>query len=111
MSSAPNLEELSLAYNIIREVPSGTFDDLNSLKIVNMYGNMLSFISPETFRGVADTVEYLDLGFNLITGVGEVSFPRLVVCLLSPSFLSLYTLLFFFAASSTSTWRGTASST
>ena len=110
MSSAPNLEELSLAYNIIREVPSGTFDDLNSLKIVNMYGNMLSFISPETFRGVADTVEYLDLGFNLITGVGEVSFPRLVFHFF-PGCCLCTSLLFFFAASSTSTWRGTASST
>ena len=77
MSSAPNLEELSLAYNIIRDVPVGTFDDLDFLKIVNLYGNMLAFIGPETFRGVADTVEYLDLGFNLIGGVGEISFPNL----------------------------------
>ena len=57
MASAPNLEELSLAYNILRDVPSGTFDNLNFLKIVNLYGNMLAFLGPETFRGVADTVE------------------------------------------------------
>ena len=112
MASAPNLEELSLAYNILRDVPSGTFDQLNFLKIVNLYGNMLAFLGPETFRGVADTVEvrihpvscfvylyqlfvyFLNLSTSILASTSSPASGR------SPS-----------PPSSTSTWSGTASPT
>ena len=77
LSSVPALEELSMAFNILREIPQGTFQALERLKILNLYGNQLSMVETETFGGVEKTLEYLDLGFNMVKKVGEISFPSL----------------------------------
>ena len=62
LRSVKGLEELSLAYNIIREIPKGTFKYLTSLKILNMYGNQIAMIDQDTFAaGAESNLEYLDL--------------------------------------------------
>jgi len=77
LRSVKGLEELSLAYNLIREIPEGTFQDLNDLKILNLFGNKIAEVSQETFLGVEDSLEYMDLGFNIIKDVRRISYPRL----------------------------------
>jgi Leucine-rich repeat (LRR) protein len=78
LRSLKGIEELSLAYNIIREIPEGTFRDLSSLKILNLYGNKIAGIDPNTFAGTEANLEYLDLGFNIISEVvTDISFPSL----------------------------------
>ena len=111
MASAPNLEELSLAYNIIRDVPSGTFDQLNFLKIVNLYGNMLAFLGPETFRGVADTVEVRIPVGCFVYFYQLFVYYSLCSTSTSASTSSLASGRSPSLPSSTSTWSGTASPT
>ena len=71
LRSVKGLEELSLAYNIIREIPEGTFKDLKSLKILNLYGNKIAEVNAETFMGIEANLEYMDLGFNIISDIGN----------------------------------------
>ncbi len=40
--SSPRLEELSLAYNIIRDLPPGALSGMAGLKILNLHGNKLT---------------------------------------------------------------------
>ena len=78
LRSVKGLEELSLAYNIIREIPKGTFKDLNNLKILNMYGNQIAIVDQDTFAGAESNLEYLDLGFNIIKSIAtDLSLPNL----------------------------------
>ena len=79
LRSVKGLEELSLAYNIIREIPKGTFKYLTSLKILNMYGNQIAMIDQDTFAaGAESNLEYLDLGFNIIKSIAtDLSLPAL----------------------------------
>ena len=71
------LEELSLAYNLIREIPEGTFKDHKNLKILNLYGNLISEINLQTLKGIESNIEYLDLGFNVIDKIDRISYPSL----------------------------------
>lgn len=78
LKSVQGLEELSLAFNIIREIPKGTFADLSQLKILNLYGNHITGIDQDTFAGTEDKLEYLDLGFNIIEQIAtDISMPAL----------------------------------
>ena len=77
LRSLKGLEELSLAHNIIREIPEGTFKDLRDLKILNLYGNKIAELSMETFLGLEDSLEYMDLGYNIISQVSRISYPKL----------------------------------
>ena len=77
LRSLKGLEELSLAHNIIREIPEGTFKDLRDLKILNLYGNKIAELSMETFLGLEDSLEYMDLGYNIIDRVSRIQYPKL----------------------------------
>ncbi len=77
LRSVKGLEELSLAYNIIPSFPEGTFRDLGNLKILNLYGNQIEAVDQGTFAGTEANLEYLDLGYNLIEVVEEISYPAL----------------------------------
>ena len=77
LRSVKGLEELSLAYNIIREIPRGTFKDLKDLKILNLYGNQIAQVNMETFLGVEKSLEYMDLGFNIIDDISKILYPKL----------------------------------
>ena len=50
---------------------------MSSLKILNLYGNQIVSVSSETFSGTEANLEYLDLGFNIISDISEVDFPVL----------------------------------
>jgi len=76
LKSVQGLVELSLAYNIIREIPRGTFEDLKKLKILNLYGNKIDALDASTFTGIESTLEYMDLGFNIISRVDALSYPK-----------------------------------
>ena len=76
LKSVQGLVELSLAYNIIREIPRGTFEDLKKLKILNLYGNKIDALDASTFTGIENTLEYMDLGFNIISRVDALSYPK-----------------------------------
>ncbi len=73
--STPLLEELSLAYNIIRDLPPGSLAGMGGLKILNLHGNKLTSVGQDSFEGGAqDTLEYLDLGHNAINQIrGELA--------------------------------------
>ena len=77
LKSVQGLEELSLAYNIIREIPVGTFKELKNLKILNLFGNKIAEVSTETFMGIETSLEYMDLGFNIISEINQISYPSL----------------------------------
>ena len=78
LRSVKGLEELSLAYNIIREIPKGTFQDLSQLKILNLYGNQIAALDQDTFAGTEANLEYVDLGFNIIEEISpDISLPAL----------------------------------
>ncbi len=66
-----------MAYNILREVPRGTLDHMDNLKILNWHGNKLTYLDARDFAGVSDTLEYLDVGFNAIERVEELAFDNL----------------------------------
>merc|ERR1712155_440487 len=77
LSRLPNLKRLKIDYNRIREIPEGTFKDLRDLKILNLYGNKIAELSMETFLGLGDSLEYMDLGYNIISQVSRISYPKL----------------------------------
>jgi len=50
---------------------------MSNLKILNLYGNQIVSVSRETFFGTEENLEYLDLGFNIISKITEIDFPAL----------------------------------
>ena len=94
LRSLKGLEELSLAHNIIREIPEGTFKDLKDLKILNLYGNKIAELSMQTFRGLEDSLEYMDLGYNIIDYVTRISYPKLRFLNLEKNMISNITNVF-----------------
>ena len=50
---------------------------MSNLKILNLFGNQIVSVSAETFSGTETNLEYLDLGFNIISEISEVDFPVL----------------------------------
>ncbi len=47
------------------------------MKILNLYGNQIVSVSSETFSGTEANLEYLDLGYNIISEISEIDFPVL----------------------------------
>ena len=57
-------------HNVLhREIPFGTFETLSNLKILNLHGNKINLLTPEMFHGLEISLEYLDMGFNIIDAV------------------------------------------
>jgi Leucine-rich repeat (LRR) protein len=50
---------------------------MSNLKILNLYGNQIVSVNRETFFGTEENLEYLDLGFNIISKISEIEFPAL----------------------------------
>ena len=53
------------------------FREMSNLKILNLFGNQIISVNRETFSGTETNLEYLDLGFNIISEISEVDFPVL----------------------------------
>ena len=47
------------------------------MKILNLFGNQIVSVSSETFSGTEANLEYLDLGYNIISDISEINFPVL----------------------------------
>lgn len=58
-----------MARNVIRELPDGVFQDLNNLKILDLSGNLLTQIDGDTFIGLEEILESLNLAENKITSL------------------------------------------
>ena len=47
------------------------------MKILNLYGNLISEINSDTFRGIEGNIEYMNLGFNVIDKLQPLNYPSL----------------------------------
>lgn len=72
-STTSELVYLNLARNVIREIPDGTFQDLEQLKSLNLNGNLLTKVNGHTFLGLEESLEYLHLGQNKIRSLSGPS--------------------------------------
>ncbi|XP_012138324.1 uncharacterized protein LOC100882867 isoform X1 [Megachile rotundata] len=77
-STSRSLVRLALTRNLMREIPAGLFRDFENLIGIELSGNMLSSISVDTFSGLEDTLLSLDVSFNGLTSIDELSTRKLV---------------------------------
>lgn len=69
-SVAERAEHLSLARNVIRELPDGTFRRCRRLRKLDLGGNLLAGVpSVAMFTGTDDTLQELLLPYNRLTGL------------------------------------------
>ncbi|KAK8719617.1 hypothetical protein OTU49_013907 [Cherax quadricarinatus] len=77
------LFHLSIAHNIIRELPQGTFSNFTDLESLNLYGNQLQNLVPESLLGLRESLKELNLGLNLLSELPQFDFPLLNTLILS----------------------------
>uniref|UniRef100_A0A0C9RAE7 Chp_0 protein n=1 Tax=Fopius arisanus TaxID=64838 RepID=A0A0C9RAE7_9HYME len=77
-SVAPSLVSLSITRNLVREIPARMFLNFDKLINIELSGNMLSSVSPQTFAGREDTLLNLDLSNNRLVSVARLSLRNLV---------------------------------
>lgn len=65
--SSTEFEELTLADNQITSIPASRFQELHSLRQLDLNGNSISSIDESAFQGIGDTLEELLLEVNAIT--------------------------------------------
>jgi insulin-like growth factor-binding protein complex acid labile subunit len=72
------LESLNLdsAYVEDASLQGGLFLHCRSLRVLSMGGNRLSYIKEDTFAGLEDSLEYLNLNSNSITSISRKAFYR-----------------------------------
>lgn len=77
--TSEHAQMISLARNVIRELPDGTFKRCKDLRKLDLSGNLLNGIpSPAIFIGTEDTLKELDLSYNKLTGVSPgITFTQL----------------------------------
>ena len=71
-----NLENLSLAYCSLANLPKGVFDGLSNLKRLELEANQLIYLPEESFDGLGN-LEYLNLWQNNLTHLPERIFDGL----------------------------------
>ncbi|XP_053947146.1 chaoptin [Anastrepha ludens] len=67
---AEDITTLTLARNVIRELPSGSFQTFANLRTLDLSGNSLAVISADIFLGLDQSLNELKLAQNRITGLG-----------------------------------------
>ncbi|KAI5629473.1 toll-like receptor 5, partial [Silurus asotus] len=75
-SHMPDLEEISLADNVINQIERDAFNGLDNLRILNLSNNLLDKIHSETFNHLRN-LETLDLSNNNIRMLMQKSFQGL----------------------------------
>lgn len=65
-----DIKYLSLSRNVIRELPSGSFQMFKNLRFLDLSGNSLANINAETFTGLETSLRELRISQNRITGIG-----------------------------------------
>ncbi|XP_077125049.1 leucine-rich repeat-containing protein 3B [Ranitomeya variabilis] len=73
----PETVLLYLDSNQITSIPNEIFRDLHQLKVLNLSKNAIEFIDEHSFKGVAETLQTLDLSDNQIVSVHENAFNNL----------------------------------
>lgn len=79
LETIPQVDELSLAFNLINELPDGVFSSLSNLRLLNLHGNKLSVCDSKIFDGVSENLLGLDIGFNDLLEVPKLSMPKLMI--------------------------------
>ncbi|KAM7363550.1 uncharacterized protein ACRADG_000411 isoform 2-T4 [Cochliomyia hominivorax] len=69
---ASDITSLSLARNVIRELPTGSFQMFSNLRSLDLSGNSLAVINADIFLGLETSLNELKLGQNRITGLGNI---------------------------------------
>lgn len=68
---ASDITTLSLARNVIRELPAGSFQMFSNLRNLDLSGNSLAIIGAEIFMGLESSLNELKLSQNRLTGLGN----------------------------------------
>lgn len=79
LTPVKKLEELSLAFNLISEIPDGTFREFDNLLLLNLHGNKIVDFSASKTEGIENTLLYLDIGYNEMTILPKLKFPKLLI--------------------------------
>lgn len=66
------IKYMSLARNVIRELPAGSFQVFTNLIYLDLSGNSLATITSDTFMGLESSLRDLRLSQNKITGIGNI---------------------------------------
>lgn len=77
-ATSTNLMTLDLTRNLVREIPPKLFYNFKNLTNIELSGNMLSIISQNMFAGLEDTLQNLDVSYNRLTAITELSLRNLV---------------------------------
>ncbi|XP_046492704.1 chaoptin isoform X1 [Neodiprion pinetum] len=86
-TSSTTLRTLGLSRNLVREIPARLFENFQVLKSIELNGNVISSLSPNTFIGIEDSLENLDLSNNRLTAIGELPLTNLVLLNLAGNLL------------------------
>uniref|UniRef100_A0A1A9W9I4 LRRCT domain-containing protein n=1 Tax=Glossina brevipalpis TaxID=37001 RepID=A0A1A9W9I4_9MUSC len=78
LASATLLQSLDLSYTGIKTIPKLIFENLTSLKYLNLEGNEFIYL-PESFYLIGRSLQYLNLARNLFSHFNEQSFLGLKV--------------------------------
>lgn len=73
-----NLVTISLSHNLVREIQPRLFYNFEHLIDIKLSDNMLSVISQNTFAGLEDTLLNLDISYNRLTTITELSLRNLL---------------------------------
>ncbi|KAK1173445.1 leucine-rich repeat-containing protein 3B-like [Huso huso] len=73
----PDTSLLYLDSNQITSIPNEIFKDLHQLKVLNLSKNIIGFVDERAFKGVAGTLQTLDLSDNQIKTVHKNAFSNL----------------------------------
>ncbi|XP_015430630.1 PREDICTED: chaoptin [Dufourea novaeangliae] len=77
-ATAFGLATLVLTRNLVREIPAGSFREFKNLYGIDLSGNLLLTITPNTFEGLEDTLAKLDVSRNKLTSIGELPLRSLI---------------------------------
>lgn len=70
---AEDIRYMSLSRNVIRELPSGSFQMFKNLLFLDLSGNSLAILNAEMFVGLENSLMELKLSQNKITNIGNIS--------------------------------------
>ncbi|XP_070166621.1 protein artichoke isoform X1 [Polyergus mexicanus] len=77
-ATSTNLVTLNLSHNLVREIQPKLFYNFEHLIDIKLSDNMLSVISQNIFAGLEDTLLNLDISYNRLTTITELSLRNLV---------------------------------
>lgn len=72
-SIAQQVTSLTIARNVVRELPSRTFEQFERLEYLDLSGNLLTTLNHATFAGLQTTLIGLKISQNLINNIGDGS--------------------------------------